>query len=203
MPSKATKTGHGVPEKANRTGETQDQPERCAWVERSIWTERMLDALETGYEGKWYSLMDKVSSEKTLKAAAQQVRRNRGASGIDGMSMDHFTRAEKRIIPVLAKRLKNGSYEHRPVKRVWIEKPGKPGAKRPLGIPTVIDRVVQTAVHNALEPIFEMEFHPYSHGFRPERSAQDALIQVLRELEKGRRVVVDADLKSFLAKDTS
>lgn len=190
-------TGSAVPRGASRDGETVPSA-RWGWIERAIWTDRMVSALANGVQGgKWFSLIDKIASAASLSAAWQQVRRKDGAGGIDGVTIGQFDRAHRRILPKLSQRLVQGDYVPQPVRRVEIPKPGQPGATRPLGIPTVIDRVVQQATRSALEPIFEIGFHPNSYGFRPGRSAHDALHHVVRELSGGRWWVVDADLKSF------
>lgn len=196
----AKPTVSGVPLAATRDGSApEDQPNRLRLhAERAIWTDRMLDALETGSRRTvWYSLSDKVFSPQSLAAAADRVVANHGASGVDRMSVDCFNRARHRILPVLESRLKQKTYRHREVRRVWIPKPGKRNEKRPLGIPTVVDRIVQAAVRNGLEPIFEAQFNDHSYGFRPGRSAQDALRHVARCLRAGYTWVIDADLKAY------
>lgn len=189
-------TGTGVPPGVNRAGDAT--PASPAWVERSIWTDRMLSALGNGVQGgKWHSLIDKIGSVRALDAAWQQVRRNRGARGVDGVTIGQYDRAYRRLHPKLAARIRSGGYQVLPVRRVWIPKPGSPAERRPLGIPTVLDRVVQQAARLVLEPIFEHRFHDHSYGFRPGRRAQDALHHVARTLGDGHTWIVDADLKSF------
>jgi len=170
---------------------------RWAWVEPSVWTDRMLEALENGVKGgKWYSLMDKVYDLRNLEAAWDKVRRNRGAAGVDRQSIEKFgQRAEQHLLE-LRQALEEGRYQPLPVLRKWIEKPGTT-KRRPLGIPAVKDRVVQTALRNVLEPIFEHEFGDMSHGFRPGRSAKDALREVWKLLAAGYVWVVDADIQSY------
>ena len=196
----AKPTVSGVPDTATRDGTAPASPP-CGvgrHAERSIWTNRMLDALATGSKRTmWYSLSDKVFSPQSLAAAADRVVANHGASGVDRMSVSRFNRARHRILPVLESRLKQKTYRHREVRRVWIPKPGKRNERRPLGIPTVVDRIVQAAVRNGLEPIFEAQFHDHSYGFRPGRSAQDALRHVTRTLSAGNTWVIDADLKAY------
>jgi len=169
---------------------------RWGWVESSVWTERMLEALETGVRGgKWHSLIDKVYREESLRAAWRQVQERGGCAGIDKVSIAMFaTRVDKRI-ERLSEQLREGRYEARPVKRVWIPKGG--GQHRPLGVPTIIDRVVQTSLRNAIEPIFERKFEQGSYGFRPGRSCKDALREVARRLKAGQTWVVDVDIEKY------
>ena len=173
------------------------QPRTWWWMEASIWTERMVSALGNGVKGgKWFSLVDKAIRPTTLEAAWQKVERNKGAAGIDGQSVERFAAVADRYLAELHENLKNGSYRPGPVKRVNIPKGG--GQTRPLGIPTVKDRIVQTALKMTIEPIFEVQFRPGSYGFRPGRSCKDALREVDRLLKEGFTHVVDADLKSYL-----
>lgn len=171
-------------------------PERWTWVEGCVWTEAMLAALDNGVTGgKWYSLMDKVYAVRTLEAAWQRVQANAGAHGIDRMSVEVFAANAPRYLAELGQAVRTGSYVPQAVRRVTIPKAG--GGQRPLGIPTVKDRVVQAALKSALEPIFEREFLESSYGFRPRRGCKDALREVQRQLDAGRVWVVDADLKSY------
>src|SRR5947209_13350559 len=135
-----------VPAMATPDEETRVVPERWAWVEPAIWTARMIAALETGVKGgRWYSLLDKVAAERTLQVAWERVRRNRGAAGVDRQSIAAFEAHAERYLAELGTALRTGHYRPQPVRRVWIEKPGT-ADRRPLGIPTVKDRVVQTAL---------------------------------------------------------
>jgi len=166
------------------------------WIDRAIWTERMLAALDNGVKGnKWFSLIDKVYRPQTLAAAWQQVKANKGAAGIDGQSIERFAADAERYLGELAEDLREGRYRAAPVRRVEIPKGG--GKTRPLGIPTVKDRIVQAAVKRVIEPIFEREFLPMSYGFRPGRGCKDALREVDEWLKKGYTHVVDADFKSY------
>jgi RNA-directed DNA polymerase len=168
-----------------------------AWTEASVWTERMLATLERGFKGgKWYSLMDKVWSQGNLKRAMEQVCRNQGSAGVDGQSTEAFQRKSEVLLPRLSELLRQGQYQPAPVKRCWIEKLGSK-EKRPLGIPTVQGRVVETALRNVLEPIFEQTFAEHSYGFRPGRGAKDALRRVDHLLKSGQTWIVDADLKGY------
>jgi RNA-directed DNA polymerase len=132
------------------------------WTEASVWTERMLAALERGVKGsKGFSLMDKVWKMENLQSAMKQVRRNQGGAGVDGQSCEDYLKASPQRLPRLQDQLKNGSYQPQPVKRVWIPKLGSQEL-RPLGVPTVEDRVVESALRNVLEPIFERTFADHS-----------------------------------------
>ena len=183
-----------VPEKAKQETEARDP--RWWWAEASIWTERMASALVNGVKGgKWFSMVDKVIRPATLDAAWGKVARNKGAAGVDGQSIDRFAAYEERYLRELHDSLKDASYRPSAVKRVEI--PKGDGRTRPLGIPTVKDRIVQTALKMAIEPIFEVQFRPGSYGFRPGRGCKDALREVDRLLKDGFTWVVDADLKSY------
>lgn len=166
------------------------------WAEASIWTDRMVSALGNGVKGgKWFSLIDKVFRPTTLEAAWQSVARNKGAAGVDGQSVERFARHSERYLLELHTQLKEGTYRPNPVKRVEI--PKADGKTRPLGIPTVKDRIVQAALKMVIEPIFEVQFRPRSYGFRPGRGCKDALREVDRLLKEGYTHVVDADLKGY------
>ena len=184
-----------VPERLHEQGRP-DRPREWSWVEASVWTQGMLAALEKGVEGgKWYSLIDKVVRPSTLLAAWRKVEANRGAAGVDEVSVSQFRSGEERYLKELERDLKEGRYQPEAVRRVHI--PKAPGKTRPLGIPTVKDRIVQAAVKIVLEPIYEWEFLPMSYGFRPGRGCKDALREVDGLLKEGYTWVVDADLKSY------
>jgi RNA-directed DNA polymerase len=186
--------GPRVPATAKQGSETQDR--KWDWVEASVWTERMLAALDNGVQGgKWFSLIDKVYRPATLQAAWAKVKANRGAAGVDGQSVAAFTAHAERYLGELAQQLKEGHYRPQPVKRVEI--PKGPKQTRPLGIPAVKDRIVQTAAKMVIEPIFEAMFLDTSYGFRPRRSAKDALREVDALIKAGYTHVVDADLQSY------
>jgi RNA-directed DNA polymerase len=156
----------------------------------------MLAALGNGVKGgKWYSLIDKVYHPRTLKAAWKKVAANRGAAGIDKVSIKRFRSNAQFYLMELERELLNGTFKPSAVRRVHIPKDGK--KTRPLGIPTVKDRIVQTALKMVLEPIFEKEFLPTSYGFRPGRGCKDALREVNQLLKQGYTWVLDADVKSY------
>jgi RNA-directed DNA polymerase len=191
---------------------TEDQPEavsartiragevraRWAWTEPTVWTERMLTALEEGVKGGvWYSVMDKVYTPANLRAAFTRVKANRGAAGVDHQTVAAFERDLAWNLAKLADELRDGSYRSQAVRRQWIPKPGAPQEQRPLGIPTVRDRVVQAALYQVIAPIYERDFAAHSYGFRPQRGSKDALRRTAQLLEAGYTYVVDADLKSY------
>jgi RNA-directed DNA polymerase len=145
---------------------------------------------------RFYSLYDKVCRADVLWVALRRCRRNDGTPGMDGETFDDITRyGEQRWLGELAEELRSRRYAPRPVRRVWIPKPD--GKERPLGIPTIRDRVVQTALLLVLEPIFEADLQPEQHAYRPGRSAQDALRGVQKLLDWGHVEVVDADLSGY------
>ena len=167
-----------------------------SWVEATVWSERMLAALANGVRGgKWFSLIDKVYRIQTLEAAWHKVRDNAGAAGIDGQSVKQFEFRAKVYLAELEQALKTGEYRPKPIRRVEIPKGG--GKWRPLGIPVVKDRIVQTALKLVIEPIFEREFEDCSYGFRPQRGCKDALREVDELIKQGYTHVVDADLESY------
>lgn len=170
---------------------------RWSWAERGVWTERMLAALVTGVKGgKWFSLMDKVYLMKNLQASWVRVRKRDGAAGVDGQTVSRFGARQEHELAKLEQELRGGTYSPRAVRRVRIPKPGS-RETRPLGIPTVRDRVAQTALRNVLEPIFEVRFAPTSFGFRPKRGCKDALRRVQGLLDAGYTWVVDADIQKY------
>jgi RNA-directed DNA polymerase len=157
----------------------------------------MLAALEKGVQGgRWFSLIDKVYSVLNLEASWQQVKRNRGGAGVDHMTIGRFSSHAEAHLESLREQLREGHYRPQVIRRVWIPKPGS-SEKRPLGIPTVRDRVVQTALRNVLEPIFERDFAAQSYGFRPKKGAKLALRRVWELLCGGAVWVVDADIRSY------
>jgi RNA-directed DNA polymerase len=184
-----------VPKTAKQGVETCN-PSGWVWVEAGVWTKRMLAALGNGVKGgKWYSLIDKVYNPRTLTAAWKKVASNRGSAGVDKISIKRFRCNARFYLEELERDLRKGTFRPSPVRRVQIPKDRK--KTRPLGIPTVKDRIVQTALKMVLEPIFEREFLSSSYGFRPERGCKDALREVDRLLKEGYAWVVDADIKSY------
>jgi RNA-directed DNA polymerase len=157
----------------------------------------MLAALEQGVKGgRWFSLMDKVYASANLAAAWKRVRRNRGAAGVDGQSIARFERDAVKYLDELHRELRDGTYRPSAVRRRYIPKPATK-KKRPLGIPTVRDRIVQTALRQVLEPIWEAKFADQSYGFRPGRGCKDALRRVQGLLRSGSVWVVEADIQSY------
>lgn len=157
----------------------------------------MLTALITGVkEQKWFRLIDKVFAERNLWVAFQQVAEKNGAAGVDHVTVAQFGSQLPDSLWKLSDQLRAGTYRPQAVRRVYIPKPGST-EERPLGIPTVRDRVVQAAVVNVIEPIFERDFAEHSYGFRPGRGCKDALRRVAELLQQGYVYVVDADLKSY------
>jgi len=183
-----------VPAGAPQAGEVRV---RWAWVEEAVWTERMLIALEQGVQGDvWFRLIDKVFSLRNLQAAFLRVNANGGAAGVDHQTTAMFADPRNANLERLSEQLRSDTYRPQGIRRVHIPKPGS-NETRPLGIPTVRDRVVQTALRSVLEPIFEREFAAHSYGFRPGLGCKDALRRVVRLLGDGYTHVVDVDLKSY------
>jgi RNA-directed DNA polymerase len=157
----------------------------------------MLATLQAGVKGnKWFSLIDKVSRLDVLELAWAKVQSNAGACGVDGITVERFGKESPKRLLAVSEQIKGGAYQPQPVKRVWIPKPGS-AEKRPLGIPTVRDRVVQTALRMVIEPIFEHQFAAQSYGFRPGRSCQDALRRVDGLLKSGHLHVVEIDIRGY------
>lgn len=185
-----------MPVTAAHAAETVLTSRDWSWVEAGVWTERMLSALDNGvHGGKWFSLMDKVFAPKTLQLAFAKVRDNKGAAGVDGQGITRFAARGDDTLAELSAALKGGRYRPQAVKRVDI--PKGDGGTRPLGIPTVTDRVVQQAVRLVIEPIFEKGFADGSYGFRPRRGCHDALRAVDDLIKEGFTHVVDADLQAY------
>lgn len=177
-----------------QAGETLKRRE---WVEPSVWTERMLTALERGVKGrKWFSLIDKVYNAKNLEASFRKVKANKGAAGVDHQTIEMFGADLAKNLERISEDLRLGTYKPQGIRRVEIPKPGSK-EKRPLGIPTVRDRVVQTALRNVIEPIFERDFAQSSYGFRPGRGCKDALRRVDALLKKGYDYVVEIDIRKY------
>lgn len=167
------------------------------WVERAVWTDRMLSALHRGVTGgKWHSLIDKVYAPRNLQRSYEAVAANKGAAGVDGVTVERYARELGHNQAVLAGLLRSDAYEPLPARRTYVDKPGS-ADKRPLGIPCVRDRIAQRALKHVVEPIYEATFHPSSYGFRPKLGCKDALREVEALLASGYTVVVDADIRGF------
>ena len=158
---------------------------------------RLADWINPTGARKVHSLVDKVYKMKNLELAWQKVRENRGAGGIDGVSIEMFEGNLAGNLGKLHEELKTDTYEPQPVRQKMMPKPGEPEKERELGIPRIYDRVCQQALTNRLTPIFEPVFDDANFGYRKGRSAKDALRKVWRELKEGREWIVDADLKDF------
>ncbi|MCP1838782.1 hypothetical protein ACVIHI_008295 [Bradyrhizobium sp. USDA 4524] len=169
-----------------------EKPERHA-------SRRLSDHLVLeGQKQKVHSLVDKVYSRKNLKLAWERVRTNQGAGGTDGVTIGEFEAELDANLERLHRELRERTYRPQAVRRLEIPKRGAPGKTRPLGIPSVYDRVCQQALVNRLEPIFEKVFDPSSFGYRKGRKTADALAKIWREVEAGNEWIVDADLKDYL-----
>jgi RNA-directed DNA polymerase len=140
-------------------------------------------------------LLEAIASDYVLIQAMRNVIRNKGAAGEDGQKVDEFAKNMNTILPELQKALLSETYQPGDIRRVWIPKPG--GGERGLGIPNIIDRVVQEAVNIVLTPIYDPSFHNSSHGFRPKRGAQTAVTEARKHIEDGYNIVVDIDLSKF------
>ena len=156
VPARAQQGGEAAARRAPRA--------RWAWAEPGVWTDRMLAALEQGVQGGvWFRLIDKVWLPRNLDSAWRRVERNGGAAGVDHESVDAFGARAGANLGKLADDLRRDGYRPRDIRRAYIPKPGSSGG-RPLGIPTVRDRVVQGALRHVLEPIFERDFAAHSYG---------------------------------------
>ena len=172
---------HGLPTTRNKVQELQRTLYRAAKADPGR---------------RFHALYDKVHRRDILERAWEQVRRNRGAAGIDGVTLAEVERyGVERLLDELATELKEGSYRVQPSRRVWIPKPGR-SERRPLSIPSVRDRIVQAALKLVVEPVFEADFLPCSFGFRPKRTTYDALQVLIDETWRGRRWVVETDIES-------
>ena len=147
---------------------------------------------------KFPALYDRIALPHVLRRAWDQVRQNKGAAGIDGETLKAVEAyGVERMLAELRELLVSGRYRPQAARRVYIPKPGRPGEQRPLSIPRIRDRVLQTTARLVLEPIFEASFLPTSYGFRPKRSAHQALECIRKEVNKGNRWVVDLDFRDY------
>lgn len=163
------------------------------------WLALIVEVKEGNDSAAWTAgsdrLLESVASASNLAQALLNVARNKGAAGVDGRSVDEVVAAAPRLLPYLRRELLAGTYRPGDIRRVWIPKPG--GGQRGLGIPNVVDRWVQQAVLQVLQPIFEPTFHASSHGFRPGRGAQTAIDEAKKYLVEGFSITVDIDLSKF------
>lgn len=141
------------------------------------------------------NLLDSILSPDNLNKAWKRVRSNKGAPGIDGLSVDDFVAHFRTVGHGLVEEIRHNRYQPYPVKRAYIRKPD--GGQRALGIPTVFDRVIQQAIAQVIGPIFDEDFSEFSYGFRPKRSQHDAVNQVQQYIKEGQRIAVDVDLSKF------
>jgi RNA-directed DNA polymerase len=158
---------------------------------------RLADWINPTGAKKVHSLVDKVYRRKNVEIAWERVKANRGSGGIDGESLQDFEQQLDVQLDRLCAELREDRYQPKPVRQVRIPKAGKPGEFRTLGIPTIFDRVVQQAILNQLEPVFEPVFDEANFGYRRGRSTKDALRKIWKEIEGGGEWIVDADLKDF------
>lgn len=181
----------------NELRPSREARSRWEWVEPAVWTDRMLTALEQGVKGgRWHSLIDKIHRTETLESAYRKVAKNKGRPGVDHVNIHAYGSRLEQELAGLREDLRKRSYRPSSIRRVYIPKEGKKET-RPLGIPTVRDRVVQTATRLVLEPIFETGFSEHSYGFRPGRGCKDALREVNGLLREGYLHVVEVDLRRF------
>jgi len=171
---------------------TLSTPDAIRTLQRKLYTKAKQ---EPGF--RFYALYDKLSRADILSHAYALVRANKGAPGIDGQTFEAIETQDgkEQFLACLREQLTHKTYRADAVRRVWIPKPD--GSRRPLGIPTIRDRVVQMAAKIVIEPIFEADFCEHSYGFRPKRSAHDAVNAVAGALLKGKRHVIDADLSKY------
>ncbi len=148
-----------------------------------------------GNERTGSALLEAALTRENLLQALKRVRANKGAAGVDGLDIDQTARHLVSAWSAIREQLLTGTYRPSPVRRVTIPKPT--GGTRELGIPTVLDRVIQQALLQVLQPMIDPTFSEFSYGFRPRRSAHDAVLQAQRYAQEGYRVVVDVDLEKF------
>jgi RNA-directed DNA polymerase len=189
---------HGKDEKDLMSAESARSVSRAKGVDRVRALQRVLyRCAKQDRDRRFHALYDKVARSDVLWKAWGEVRANRGAAGVDGVTIDDIVRSGVGdFLDELAVKLRAGSYRPRPLRRVHIPKPGRPGQLRPLGIPCVADRVVMAAAKAVLEPIFEADFLPTSYGFRPRLSAHHALETVRTTVNQRKVWALDADIQS-------
>ncbi len=168
-------------------------PEKIRELQRKLYQKAKQEK-----EYRFYLLYDKVYRLDILSHAYRLARANKGAPGIDGVSFEAIEREKggaERYLESIAEELKGKTYKPMPVRRIYI--PKSDGGKRPLGIPTVRDRIVQMATKLVIEPIFEADFQENSYGFRPKRNAHQAIEDITLHLNKGYTEVIDADISKY------
>lgn len=164
--------------------------------DRALTEKRITENNITDADNEVNGLLEQILDRENLNRAYKQVKRNKGSHGVDGMSVEHLLQYFKDNGSALQRSILDGKYHPNPVRRVEIPKDN--GKKRQLGIPTAVDRVIQQAIQQVLTPIFEPKFSETSYGFRPKRSAQDALKKSMEYANEGYTYVVDMDLEKIL-----
>jgi RNA-directed DNA polymerase len=183
--------GHGGTQMTSNTPERREPLTRLRQLQRKLWTVAKRDKSR-----RFHALYDRIYRWDILEEAWRRVRQNRGSSGVDKETIQEIeTKGVESFLRGIERELKEGRYRPKPVRRVMIDK--SDGRKRPLGIPTVKDRVVQMATKLVIEPIFEADFKECSYGFRPKRSALQALERIRVLANKGRNIVLDADIQDY------
>jgi len=182
-----------------RTRTKPRKPKKAKRLDKARKLQRALyRAAKLGPERRFTLLYDKVYRRDILEEAMKRVKRNRGAAGVDKVTLEKIQeQGEEQFLDEIEQELRKESYRVSSVRRVDIPKPGQPGRKRSLGIPTVKDRVIQMAVKLVIEPLFEADFEVCSYGFRPKRTTRMAVTNIVKEIREGKRYVVDVDLKTY------